>query len=89
VPPTTEPPNVEPGDILVARNAGPAWTPIFPLIAGLVLDAGALQDHAAIMARDLGIPAVMQVPRATSLVPDGAVVTVDGADGSVQLDAGA
>jgi pyruvate,water dikinase len=82
---TVEPPDLEPGDVLVAADAGPAWTPVLPLVRALVLDRGAVGDHAAIMARDLGVPAVMQTGRATKSIPDGATVIVDGTAGVVRV----
>ena len=65
------PPDVEKGDILVAFNAGPAWTPIFPLLGGLVLDAGAVFQHAALVAREYGIPTVIMTRDATKVIVDG------------------
>lgn len=82
--PGPDPPDVERGDILVARNAGPDWTPIFPLLGGLVLDAGAVFQHAALVAREYGIPAVLMTTSATSVLRDGQIVTVDGSAGTVR-----
>lgn len=84
VPMSAEPPDIEPGDVLVAPDAGPAWTPVLAIAGGLVLDRGALDDHAAIMARDLAIPAVVQSHRATGAIPDGSTVEVDGTTGVVK-----
>jgi pyruvate,water dikinase len=78
-------PDVEPGDILVARDAGPAWTPVFALLGGLVLDQGWEIQHAAIMCRELGIPCVLSTGTATSTVTDGDTITVDGDRGLVQI----
>lgn len=78
-------PEVDQGDILVTTDAGPAWTPIFPLLGGLVLDAGWTIQHAAIVCRELGIPCVLATGSATSRIDDGAVVTVDGDQGVVRL----
>jgi phosphohistidine swiveling domain-containing protein len=83
---THVPPDVEPGDVLVARDAGPAWTPVFPLLGGLVLDEGATWQHAALVARDYGIPAVMGTKTATTDIAPGTTVTVDGTAGRVLLD---
>ena len=83
---TAEPPDIEPGDILVARDAGPAWTPVFPIVSALVLDGGHIADHAAIMARDLGIPAVMRTVHATARITDGSTITVDGDTGTVTYE---
>jgi pyruvate,water dikinase len=63
---------IAPGDILIATNVGPLWTPYFPLLGGLVLDGGSLTQHAATTAREYGIPAVIGTGEATQRIPDGA-----------------
>jgi pyruvate,water dikinase len=78
-------PRVLPGEILVAENAGPMWTPLFPILGGLVLDQGALLQHASATAREYGVPAVINVGNATSRIGDGDWVTVDGTTGIVEL----
>jgi phosphohistidine swiveling domain-containing protein len=78
-------PEVEPGDILVARDAGPAWTPVFALLGGLVLDEGWTIQHAAIVCRELGIPCVLATGRGTSTIVDGEEITVDGDAGMVRV----
>ncbi len=80
-------PEIGPGDLLVAGDAGPLWTPLFPALGGLVLDRGALLQHAAAVAREYGVPAVIQTRDATQRIPDGARVTVDGTAGTVQVEA--
>ena len=85
VPMTPALPQVERGDILVAENVGPAWTPVLPLLGGLVLDAGAVFQHAALVAREYGIPAVIMARDATAVVLDGQVITVDADQGIVEL----
>jgi phosphohistidine swiveling domain-containing protein len=81
------PPDIEPGDILIARDAGPAWTPIFPLLAAVVLDHGAAFQHAALVAREYGIPAVLGTKTATADIAAGSIITVDGSAGRVMLRA--
>jgi pyruvate,water dikinase len=78
-------PEIAPGEIMVAENAGPMWTPVFPLLAGLVLDQGVLLQHAAATAREYGVPAVIAVGNATRRIRDGDWVTVDGAAGTVEI----
>jgi pyruvate,water dikinase len=78
-------PDLEPGDVLVAENAGPMWTPFFPILGGLVLDKGALLQHAASTAREYGVPAVIATRNATRRIPDGAWVVVDGTRGIVEI----
>ncbi len=79
-------PQLFPGDILVADNVGPEWTPLFALIGGLVLDQGSLSQHAAIVAREYRIPAVMQCRDATQTLRDGQQILVDGDRGLVQFE---
>lgn len=79
---------VGPGDVLVAPFTDPGWTPLFPRLSAVVTETGGLLSHAAVIAREYGIPAVLAVPGATRLVPDGAVVTVDGERGTVELEPG-
>ncbi|HVF32122.1 MAG TPA: PEP-utilizing enzyme [Acidimicrobiales bacterium] len=85
VPDTAGFPEIEPGDILVASDAGPAWTPLFPLLGALVLDRGWAIQHAAIVCRELGIPCVLGTGTATTDLVDGTIVTVDGDRGLVRI----
>jgi phosphohistidine swiveling domain-containing protein len=80
------PPDVRRGDVLVASMVGDAWAPVFPLLGGLVLDYGGVSQHAAVVAREYGIPAVMMTGSATTSIGDGQVVTVNGDEGFVVLD---
>ncbi|HXZ06120.1 MAG TPA: PEP-utilizing enzyme [Ktedonobacteraceae bacterium] len=57
-----------PGEILVTRGTDPGWTPVFPLVNGLVLETGCLLSHGAIVAREYGVPAVINVPGALSTI---------------------
>lgn len=81
----TQPGELQPGDILVAPITDPAWTPLFLAAAGVVVDVGAQQSHAAIVARELGIPAVVSADGASTTIVDGALVTVDGGAGTVTV----
>jgi pyruvate,water dikinase len=56
------------------------------LAAGLVMETGGYLSHGAIVAREYGIPAVLNVPQALQRIPDGATITLDGAAGTIQLD---
>jgi len=76
---------VQPGDVLVATTTTPAWTPLFPSLAALVTDTGGILSHAAVVAREYGIPAVVGAAGATAAIPDGARVHVDGTAGTVSL----
>ena len=79
-----DPRGLEPGEILVCAITDPSWTPLFLVAGGVVCDSGAMFSHAAIVARELGIPAVMSVRGITS-VADGTVLDVDGNTGEVRI----
>ncbi len=74
------------GDILVTRQTDPGWGPVFPLIAGLVMERGGMLSHGAIIAREFGIPSIVGVRDATRAIPAGALVSVDGDRGTVRID---
>lgn len=70
--------------ILVAERTDPGWIMIFPLAAGLLVERGSLLSHSAIVARELGIPAVVSIPGLTAWLQDGDEVELDGATGVVR-----
>ncbi|MEU4233949.1 PEP/pyruvate-binding domain-containing protein [Nonomuraea sp. NPDC026600] len=74
---------VHPGDILVCPFTDPAWTPLLRIAAGVVTETGGVLSHAAIVAREHAIPAVLGVPNATSRLHDDTVITIDGTTGTV------
>ena len=80
-----DPRGLEPGEVLVCTITDPSWTPLFLAAGAVVCDTGAVQSHAAIVARELGIPAVLSVPGITA-VADGTMLHVDGANGTVRVD---
>ncbi len=82
----SDPRELEPGDVLVCPITDPSWTPLFLSVAAVVCDTGAVQSHAAIIARELGIPAVLSVPGITT-VADGTILHVNGDNGTVIIDA--
>lgn len=75
---------LQPGDILVASYTNPSWTPVFSFIGGLVVEYGSTVSHAAIIAREYGIPAVMGVKGAVGVLREGETITVDGSRGLVE-----
>jgi pyruvate,water dikinase len=77
--------DLQEGDILVCPSTSPPWTPYFAVVRGIVTNSGGVLSHAAIEAREYGIPAVVGTLRATDLIPDGATVTLDGAAGTVTI----
>jgi pyruvate,water dikinase len=76
---------LQPGDILVCQVTNPTWAPIFQKIAGAVSDIGGSMSHAAIVAREYGLPAVVGTGSATSRIRDGQRIRVDGGRGIVTL----
>jgi pyruvate,water dikinase len=81
----SDPGALEPGDVLIAPVTDPAWTPLFVPAAAVVVDVGAQITHAVIVSRELGLPCVVSVTDATRKIPDGAMVEVDGAAGTVTV----
>lgn len=71
------------GDVLVAPYTNPAWTPLFQRAIAVIVDTGGAASHAAIVAREYGIPAVMGTVTGTRTLSDGERVRVDGSQGAV------
>jgi pyruvate,water dikinase len=72
------------GEILVAERTDPGWIMLFPAAAGLLVERGSLLSHSAIVARELGIPAVVSLRGVTSWLRDGDWVELDGGKGTVR-----
>ena len=77
--------DIEPGEILVAPFTDAPWTPLFVVAGAVVVETGGVLSHAATVAREFNIPAVVMVKDATTLIADGDTVTVDGAAGTVTV----
>jgi phosphoenolpyruvate synthase/pyruvate phosphate dikinase len=73
------------GDILVTESTSEAFNILLPLLGAIVTDAGGLLSHAAIVAREYGIPGVVGTREATERIADGARVRVDGVAGEVTV----
>jgi pyruvate,water dikinase len=73
----------QPGEILVTEITDPDWEPVMKIAAGIVTDRGGRTSHAAIVARELGVPAIVGTGGATSLLSDGAMVTLSCAEGEM------
>lgn len=82
----SDPLAMEPGDVLIAPQTDPSWVPLFVPAAAVVVNVGAMGSHAMIVSRELGVPCVASVADATTVIPDGALITVDGNAGTVTID---
>ncbi|MGM0930564.1 MAG: PEP/pyruvate-binding domain-containing protein [Actinomycetota bacterium] len=78
---------LEPGEILVAPSTDPGWTPLFMTAGALVMEMGGPISHGAVVAREYGIPAVVGVPDATTRIRTGDTLSVDGAAGTIVVEA--
>ena len=74
---------LEKGCILVAQRTDPGWILLFPAASGLLVERGSLLSHAAIVTRELGIPAIVSLPGVTQWLKDGDLVELDGSTGRV------
>lgn len=77
--------HLQPGEILVTTTTNVGWTPLFPRAAAIVTDVGAPLSHAAIVARELGLPAVVGCGDATLRLKTGDRVRVNGGQGTVEM----
>ncbi|WP_328602585.1 PEP-utilizing enzyme [Nocardia terrae] len=75
---------VEPGDVIVCRTTDPSWTVLLGLAAAVVTETGGILSHAAIVAREYGIPAVVAVEGAMAALADHRLVSVDGTGGHIR-----
>lgn len=78
---------IEPGEILVAPVTDAGWTPLFVSAAGVVVDIGGTLSHGSTVAREYGLPAVVNVKHGTRVIRTGQIITVDGTRGEVVLRA--
>ena len=76
---------VQTGDILVTTTTTPAWTPLFPALAGLVTETGGILSHAAVVAREYGLPAVVGAAGAATAIQDGMRLRIDGTAGTITV----
>jgi phosphohistidine swiveling domain-containing protein len=76
---------LQPGDILVAETTAPPWTPLFATAGAIVADTGGVLSHAAVVAREYGVPAVVGTGVASKVIADGMTIEVDGDAGIVRI----
>ncbi len=74
---------LERGDVLVAQATDPSWTPLFLTAGAIIVEQGGPLSHAAIVARELGLPAVLNARGAVARLSAGDEVTVDGTEGTI------
>ncbi|MBS1664545.1 MAG: phosphoenolpyruvate synthase [Bacteroidetes bacterium] len=77
--------DLEEGDILVTPFTDPSWTPLFVSIKGLITEVGGLMTHGAVIAREYGLPAVVGVENATTLIKDGWHIRLNGTEGYIEI----
>ena len=76
---------IQQGDILITKFTDPGWTPKFSFIKAVATETGGVLSHAAVIAREYGIPAVLAIPGLTSTIKDGDFVRIDGDNGIVEV----
>jgi pyruvate,water dikinase len=76
---------LERGEIMIAPHTNPGWTPLFSLASAIVLEEGGLLSHGAVVARECGIPTVLQIKNATKIFSDGQLLRVNGSKGEVEI----
>ncbi|MBI2776654.1 MAG: hypothetical protein HYX57_05225 [Chloroflexi bacterium] len=76
---------IQPGDIIVCPSSNPSWVPVFTIAGGLVTNTGGVLSHAAVVAREFALPAVVGTTDATTRIRDGRRVEIDGTSGRVRL----
>ena len=74
------------GNIILTERTDPGWITLFPQASGLIVERGSMLSHSFVVARELGLPAVVGVENATTLIPDGALVTLDGQKGEITVE---
>ena len=74
-----------PGEILVCPGTDPSWTPLFLSAAGLVMEVGGMMTHGAVVAREYGIPAIVGVDQATTLLHTGQLIRINGSTGQISI----
>jgi pyruvate,water dikinase len=72
-------------EILVAGKTDPGWVPLYPSARGVLIERGSLLSHTAIVAREMGLPAIVGVPNITKILKTGDVVEMDGSAGTIRI----
>lgn len=74
------------GNIILTERTDPGWITLFPQASGLIVERGSMLSHSFVVARELNLPAVVGVENATAVIPDGALVTLDGLKGEITVE---
>ncbi|MBE6635564.1 MAG: hypothetical protein E7617_05125 [Ruminococcaceae bacterium] len=74
------------GNIILTERTDPGWITLFPKASGLIVEHGSMLSHSFVVARELNLPAVVGVENATSVIPNGAIVTLDGTKGEITVE---
>ncbi|WP_252199221.1 PEP/pyruvate-binding domain-containing protein [Brevibacterium sp. RIT 803] len=77
--------DVKPGEVVICSFTDPSWTPLFTIAGGVVTEVGGALSHAAIVAREYGIPAVLGVTSARARLANGDLITIDGTAGTITM----
>ncbi len=77
--------SLEPGEILVCTTTDPSWVPLFMISSAVICEIGAQASHAVIVSRELGVPCVVSLANASTLLPSGTTVELDGSAGTVTV----
>ncbi len=75
-----------PGNIILTKRTDPGWISLFPQASGLIVEHGSMLSHSFVVAREMGLPAVVGVQGATERIPNGAFVTLDGLKGEITVE---
>jgi len=74
------------GEILVAARTDPGWVPLYPSVSGILIERGSILSHSAIVAREMGIPAIVGIPNLLNSITNGQEIQMDASAGSVHLN---
>ena len=77
--------NIKEGDILITKFTDPGWTPVLGIVKGIITEVGGVLSHAAVIGREYGTPAVLNVKNVTKAIQSGQSITIDGSSGKVIL----
>jgi pyruvate,water dikinase len=73
------------GEILVAARTDPGWVPLYPSVSGILIERGSILSHSAIVAREMGIPAIVGIPNLLETIRDGQRIKLDASTGLIEI----